>query len=76
MPHVRFDRLTYTVYGTTENELIHEARRRLIDAVTDAEQWQLAIDDTTQVIGGSRLWQGTVTATRRPPPKPQEPSTP
>jgi hypothetical protein len=79
MPHARLDRLTYTVHGTTETDLIAAARNRLTQTVTEPELWQLAIDANANDIDVSTGddphrhlwdWTGTVTATRRPTPKP------
>jgi hypothetical protein len=74
MPHTRLDRLTYTVHGATEAELIREARARLAATVTDVEQWLLAVDAEADATSPKRVWQwtGTVVATRRPTPKPVE----
>jgi hypothetical protein len=67
MPHTRLDRITYTVHGDTEADLIHEARARLKAVVTDVEQWTLAIDAESRDQTVPHL-AGTVTATRRRPP--------
>lgn len=72
MPHTRLDRITYTVYGANEAELVAAARRYIAAHVTDVEQWTLAIDAELiphlPGLAGTVL-AGTVTATRRTPPK-------
>jgi hypothetical protein len=83
MPHTRLDRLTYTIHGTTETDLIAAARNRLQQTVTNPEAWQLAIDasaDDYETRDGDHRhiwdWSATVVATRRPTPKPDNPATP
>jgi len=72
MPHTRLDRLTYTIHGTTETDLIATARNRLQQTVANPEDWQLAIDATADdydTRGDHRHiwdWEATVIATRRP----------